>query len=72
MSVADVDGRGQRGGGRPAQFYSVRAVAVMLDVSTRSVRRAIARGLLVAHRFGGAVRIADSDLRAFLAQHREV
>jgi excisionase family DNA binding protein len=41
-----------------------------VEVSVRTVRRWIKRGDLVAHRFGTAVRIAESDLKAFLAQHR--
>jgi excisionase family DNA binding protein len=43
----------------------------MLRVCTRTVRRWIAAGKLVTHRFDSAVRIAEPDLRAFLALHRE-
>jgi excisionase family DNA binding protein len=39
-------------------------------VSLRSVRRWIADEKLVVHHFGRAVRIAESDLRAFIAAHR--
>jgi excisionase family DNA binding protein len=53
------------------QFFTIGEVAEMLRVSTRTVRRWIDRGQLVAHRFGGAVRIAERDLGAFLAIHRE-
>lgn len=53
------------------QFFTVAETAEMLRVATRTVRRWIASGELVAHRLGGAVRIADSDLRAFLAIHRD-
>jgi len=61
-----------RAGGRARhQFFTISEVAEMLRVSTRTVRRWIDCGQLVAHRFGGAVRIADTDLRAFLAIHRE-
>jgi excisionase family DNA binding protein len=52
------------------KFFTIGQVAELLEVSTRTVRRWIDAGLLVAHRFGGAVRIAAHDLRAFLAQHR--
>lgn len=52
-------------------FWTIRSVAEHLDVSERSVVRWIASGDLVAHRIGRTVRIADSDLRAFLAVHRE-
>jgi excisionase family DNA binding protein len=51
-------------------FFTISQVAELAGVSTRSVRRWIDAGLLVAHRFGGVVRIADHDLRAFLNQHR--
>jgi excisionase family DNA binding protein len=53
------------------QFFTIAETAEMLRVATRTVRRRIAAGELVAHRFGGAVRIAENDLRAFLAIHRE-
>ena len=55
----------------PMQFFTVAEVAECVDVSTRSVRRWIKNGGLVAHHFGGAVRIAESDLKAFIAQHRD-
>jgi excisionase family DNA binding protein len=45
-------------------------VADSLDVSPRTVSRWIASGELIAHRFGRSVRIADDDLRAFLARRR--
>ena len=37
----------------------------------RTILRWIAAGELVAHRFGASVRIAEADLRAFVALHRE-
>jgi excisionase family DNA binding protein len=46
-------------------------VAERLHVATRTVRRWIAADDLVVHRIGGVVRIAERDLRAFLALHRE-
>ena len=52
-------------------FFTVPEVAERLHVCTRTVRRRIKDGDLVAHRIGGVVRIAESDLRAFLAVHRE-
>jgi excisionase family DNA binding protein len=52
------------------KFFTITQVAELLGVCTRTVRRWIDTGRLVAHRFGGAVRIADQDLRAFLSQHR--
>ena len=73
-------GHGQRSPGQismrgrsrePMQFYSIAEVAARIGVSSRSVRRWIKSGDLIAHRFGGAVRIAETDLRAFLAMHRD-
>ena len=54
----------------PTKFYTVHQVAGALGVSTRSVRRWIKQKKLVAHHFGTAVRIADTDLVAFIAEHR--
>jgi len=53
------------------RYYAINAVAEAIDVSSRTVRRWIANGDLVATRVHGVVRIADDDLRAFLALHRE-
>jgi len=52
------------------RFFSVADVADALGVSTRSVHRWIDTGVLLAHRFGRALRIAESDLNRFLADHR--
>jgi len=57
--------------GTAAKFRTIAHVAEMLDVSTRTVRRWIADHELAVHRFGSAVRIADADLKVFLALHRE-
>jgi excisionase family DNA binding protein len=53
------------------KFYSVAEVAEAFAVSTRTVRRWIADSKLLAHRFGAALRIAESDLRAFIRDHRD-
>ena len=53
-------------------FWTTRRVAEHLHVSQRTVHRWIDSGDLVAHRFGRSVRISDNDLRAFLAQHRDL
>jgi excisionase family DNA binding protein len=59
--------------GREAiKFFTIPEVAECLNVSTRTVRRWIKRGELIAHRPGGVVRIAESDLGAFLARYREI
>jgi len=52
-------------------FFTIADVAERLRVSGRTVRRWIEAGDLVVHRVGGSVRIAEGDLRAFLALHRE-
>jgi excisionase family DNA binding protein len=52
-------------------FFTIAEVAERLHVATRTVRRWIKVDDLVVHRVGGVVRIAESDLRAFLALHRE-
>jgi excisionase family DNA binding protein len=53
------------------RFFTIAEVAESLHVATRTVRRWIKAGDLVAHRAGAVVRIAEADLRAFLALHRE-
>jgi len=52
------------------RFYTVAEVADLLVVSTRSIRRWIARGELLAHKFGRQVRISEIDLRAFVERRR--
>ena len=44
------------------RFYTIAQVADLLVVSTRSVRRWIAAGELLAHKFGRQVRISEIDL----------
>lgn len=51
----------------PETFYTVAQIAECLWVSARSVRRWIHDGELTVHHFGRAVRIATSNLEAFLA-----
>ena len=53
------------------RFFTIAQVAERLGVATRTVRRWIVAGDLVVHRVGSVVRIAEADLRAFLALHRE-
>jgi excisionase family DNA binding protein len=61
---------GKAAPGKP-RFFTIDEVADCLNVSPRTVRRWIKSGDLPVHRFGRAVvRIAEHDLRAFLAQHR--
>lgn len=50
----------------------VSEVAARLGVSTKTVRRAIGRGDLPAHRLGRLLRISDADLAAYLSGRRFV
>ena len=43
-------------------FHSVKDIAERWDTCERSVRREIAAGNLVAHKFGRSLRISDEDL----------
>ena len=52
------------------RFFTVAQVAEMVGVCTRTVRRWIKNGKVVAHRIGATVRIAESDLKAFFSRHR--
>ena len=49
---------------------SVEEVAPVLGVSTKTVRRLIDRGDLLAHRVGRCIRVSDADLRSYLASTR--
>jgi excisionase family DNA binding protein len=53
------------------RFYSISEVAELVGVVTRTVRRWIEDELLVAYRIGRVLRIAEADLQAFLAAHRD-
>lgn len=57
--------------GNQIKFFTIAEVAERLNVATRTVRRWIKAGDLIVHRVGAVVRIAEDDLRAFLALHRE-
>jgi excisionase family DNA binding protein len=52
------------------KFYSIDEVAELLGLSPRTVRRAIESKELIAHKLGRAVRIAETDLKAFIARRR--
>ena len=54
---------------RPA-FHTLGEVAALCAVSVRTARRWIARGELVAHRFGRQWRIAADDLTTFVRLRR--
>ncbi|MBS0562652.1 MAG: helix-turn-helix domain-containing protein [Proteobacteria bacterium] len=53
-----------------ARLLTVDQTAEQLQLSTKSVRRLIDSGDLVAHRIGRCIRVADDDLRAFLNARR--
>jgi len=55
---------------RPSRLLSVPETADQLGISEKSVRRAVTRGDLVAHRIGRLLRIAEDDLAAFVAVRR--
>lgn len=51
-------------------MLSLREVATLCALSERTIRRSIERGELPAHKLGGSVRIAASDIEAWLASSR--
>lgn len=53
------------------EFLTIDEVAQALGVCTRTVRRWIKSGRLVAHRIRRIVLIARADFDAFLRQHRD-
>jgi excisionase family DNA binding protein len=52
------------------KFFTVKQVAEALGISPRTVWRWIKNRELAVHRFRGSVRVAETDLNAFLAAHR--
>jgi excisionase family DNA binding protein len=54
------------------RYFTISDVADSLSVSNRTVRRWIDRNLLIAHRIGGTIRIAEADLKAFLNSYRDI
>jgi excisionase family DNA binding protein len=66
--------RGRMSAGKAAprtpRFFTVVDVAEILSLSPRSVRRLIDDKQLPVHKFGRAVRIAEDDLRTFIASRR--
>jgi excisionase family DNA binding protein len=53
------------------KFYTIEQIANCVEASTRTVRRWIDEGLLIAHKINGLVRISEADFQAFLAAHRD-
>lgn len=52
-------------------MMTLNEAADFLALSTRTVRRKITDGELVAHRFGRIWRIAEKDLLTFIEGHRK-
>jgi excisionase family DNA binding protein len=70
LSTSDrVRGRRRTTGDIP-KFFTIVQVAELLDVCTRTVRRWIKSGKLIAHDLEGIIRVAESDLRGFIASRR--
>jgi excisionase family DNA binding protein len=53
------------------KLFTIKEIAECVAVSERTVRRWIEKGLLVAHRFNGLVRVSEADFQSFLLAHRE-
>jgi excisionase family DNA binding protein len=53
-------------------LLAIAGVAVRLGVSSKTVRRLIARRELRAHRVGRLLRVTEEDLVEFLAKRRNV
>ena len=54
-----------------AALLTLKQAADTLQVSTKTVRRWIDVGDLVAHRLGGKLRISEADLQTFIRRRRE-
>ena len=52
-------------------LLTIGQTAEVLQVSTKTIRRWIKRGDLIAHRLGGQCRIGETDLQAFIRMRRE-
>lgn len=55
---------------RSSKLMTAEETAEMMNVSVRFVRRLIAERRIAVHRLGRHVRIAESDVEAFIAQGR--
>ena len=54
-----------------SRLNTLSEVADRLQVSSKTIRRWIEAGDLVAHRFGRQLRISEADLQAFIRMRRE-
>ena len=53
-------------------LLTIKQAAKHFQVSTKTIRRWVETGDLVAHRFGRQWRISDTDLHIFIRMRREV
>jgi len=53
-------------------LLTIAQTAEQLQVSTKTIRRWIKSGDLIAHRFGHQWRISNTDLQTFIKMRREV
>ena len=52
-------------------LMTIGQTAEVLQVSTKTIRRWIKNGDLIAHRLGGQWRISETDLQSFIRMRRE-
>ena len=52
-------------------LFTIEQTAEHLQVSTKTIRRWIKNGDLIAHRIGRQLRISDADLKVFIRMRRE-
>ena len=58
------------GAGPSMRLLGITEVAARLDVSVKTVRRAIARGDLPSHRLGKLLRVSETDLDEYITSRR--
>jgi excisionase family DNA binding protein len=52
-------------------LLDIGATAARLGISTKTVRRMIARGELAVHRIGRQLRVSQADLHSYIAGRRQ-
>jgi excisionase family DNA binding protein len=52
-------------------LFTIKQTAKQINVSSKTIRRWIDTGDLVAHRIGHQFRISEPDLQIFIRLHRE-
>ena len=56
----------------PKHFFTLADLAKRYDVNTRTIRRWVIAGELIAHRFGRQLRVSVEDLKTFEKLRRGV